>query len=307
MIKCPKEYKIPTNAWLRPIKVLIDEYNLEHPTNLFYETELIENKIKREKILVKVSKVTTLLNTTEQIYNSIKQSPHIVKIYCYLHCNENKTYLDANYKEVLGFCNSSHTDTNSQLISLEIMEKNYSSLRRYESTLKLDPMLVYLKYILLIQLELFNNYGFTHNDMHLGNVLVKKTANHFIFPFGSKTIDIITDKTLVLTDFEESIIISKKNRRVMLESNKCKYGRSLESNVYNTFAMCIELLKDENAKYGLSRKLKLNMNDKDSSTELLIAFCTESIDISRYKQLINKLVIDMIELLFKELFNIDLF
>ena len=66
MIKCPKEYKIPTNDWLIPIKVLIDEYNLENSKNLIYESELIEDEIKRERILVKVSKVDTLLNTTER-------------------------------------------------------------------------------------------------------------------------------------------------------------------------------------------------------------------------------------------------
>jgi hypothetical protein len=47
MIKCSKEYKIPTNDWLRPIKVLIDEYNLENTINLIYDSELIEDEIKR--------------------------------------------------------------------------------------------------------------------------------------------------------------------------------------------------------------------------------------------------------------------
>jgi hypothetical protein len=61
MIKCPKDYKIPTNDWLRPIKVLIDEYNLENSKNLIYDSELIEDEIKKERILVKVSKVDTLL------------------------------------------------------------------------------------------------------------------------------------------------------------------------------------------------------------------------------------------------------
>jgi len=231
MITCPKEYKIPTDTWLRPIKVLIDEYNLEHPSNLIYDTELIENKIKREKILVKLSKVDTLLNTTEEIYKYIKDSPHIVKIYCFLHCNEKKTYLDNNHKEILGFCNSNHVDEYNQLISLEIMKKYDSSLRKYEAKLNLNSMIIYLKYLLLIQIELFNKYGFTHNDIHLGNILVKKTQNTFNFLFGTNTIEIITDKTLVLTDFEESIIISKKTRKVILQSKKCKYGCSLESNI----------------------------------------------------------------------------
>ena len=122
MIKCPKEYKIPTNDWLIPIKVLIDEYNLENSKNLIYDSELIEDEIKREKILVKVSKVDTLLNTTEQLYKHIKDSEHVVKIYCFLHCNESKTYLNQHHKDTLGFCNSKHTDEDKQIISLEIMK-----------------------------------------------------------------------------------------------------------------------------------------------------------------------------------------
>lgn len=148
MIKCPKDYKIPTNDWLRPIKVLIDEYNLENSKNLIYESELIEDEIKRERILVKVSKVDTLLNTTEEIYRYIKDSEHIVKIYCFLHCNESKTYLNQHHKDTLGFCNSNHTDKDNQLISLEIMKRYSSSLRKYEGKLKLKPMIVYLKYLL---------------------------------------------------------------------------------------------------------------------------------------------------------------
>lgn len=307
MIKCPKEYKIPTNDWLRPIKILIDEYNLENPKNIIYESELIETEIKRENILVKVSKVDTLLNTTEEIYKYIKDSIHIVKIYCFLHCNENKTYLDNNHKDVLGFCNATHIDEDKQLISLEIMKKYNSSLKKYEEKLKLTPMIHYLKYLLLIQIDLFNNYGFTHNDIHLGNILVKKERENITYKFiiDDKEIEIITNKTLVLTDFEESLIISKKTRKIMLQADKCKYMNTLESNIYSTFSMMIELLKDDKEKYELSRILKKNTIDKNDSIELFVAFCNKSIDINKYKKRINKLILSIISLLFREMFNQD--
>lgn len=305
MIKCPKDYKITTNDWLRPIKVLIDEYNLENSKNLIYESELIEDEIKRERILVKVSKVDTLLNTTEEIYRYIKDSEHIVKIYCFLHCNESKTYLNQHHKDTLGFCNSNHTDKDNQLISLEIMKRYSSSLRKYEGKLKLKPMIIYLKYLLLIQIDLFNKYGFVHNDIHLGNILLKKEENPktFKFIFNDNEIEITTNKILVLTDFEESLIISKNNRNVMLQSNKCKYIDTLESNIYNTFSMAIELLESEKEKYDLSRILNKNTNDKNESTDLFVAFCNKTINIKEYKKRINKIVIDMIILLFKEMFN----
>jgi len=305
MIKCPKEYKIPTNDWLIPIKVLIDEYNLENSKNLIYESELIEDEIKRERILVKVSKVDTLLNTTEQLYKYIKDSEHVVKIYCFLHCNESKTYLNQHHKDTLGFCNSKHTDEDKQIISLEIMKKYSSSLRKYEGKLKLKTMIFYLKYLLFIQIELFNKYGFVHNDIHLGNILLKKEKDPvtFNFIFNNEDIEITTNKILVLTDFEESLIISKDNRKVMLQSDKCKYIDTLESNIYNTFSMAIELLESEKEKYDLSRILNKNTNDKNESTDLFVAFCNKTIKIKEYKKRINKIVIDIIILLFKEMFN----
>jgi hypothetical protein len=122
---------------------------------------------------------------------------------------------------------------------------------------------------------------------------------------NNKEIEIITDKTLVLTDFEESLIISKKTRKIMLQYDKCKYINTLESNIYNTFSMMIELLKNDKEKYELSRILKKNKLDKNDSIDLFIAFCNKSIDIHKYKERINKIINNIINLLFKEMFNQD--
>jgi len=152
---------------------------------------------------------------------------------------------------------------------------------------------------LLIQIELFNKYGFVHNDIHLGNILLKKEKDPvtFNFIFNNEDIEITTNKILVLTDFDESwqikifrflfdtilyykkskifynnesLIISKDNRKVMLQSDKCKYIDTLESNIYNTFSMAIELLESEKEKYDLSRILNKNTNDKNESCQIKI-------------------------------------
>ncbi len=166
-------------------------------------------------------------------------------------------------------------------------------------------MINYLKYLILIQIDLFNKYGFTHNDIHLGNILVKKETHHITYNFvlNDKDIQINTDKTLVLTDFEESVIISKKTRQVMLQSNKCTYLNTLESNIYNTFSMMIELLKDDQEKFDLSRILRKYMTDKDKSSDLFIAFCNKTINIDKYKKKINKHILEIINLLFKKMFK----
>jgi hypothetical protein len=71
----------------------------------------------------------------------------------------------------------------------------------------------------------------------------------------------------------------------MLQSDKCKYIDTLESNIYNTFSMAIELLKSEKEKYDLSRILNKNTNDKNESIELFVAFCNKTIALWAYTPL----------------------
>ena len=89
----------------------------------------------------------------------------------------------------------------------------------------------------------------------------------------------------------------------MLQSNKCTYLNTLESNIYNTFSMMIELLKDEQEKFDLSRILRKYMTDKDKSSDLFIAFCNKTINIDKYKRKINKHILEIINLLFKKMFK----
>ena len=56
----------------------------------------------------------------------------------------------------------------------------------------------------------------------------------------------------------------------MLQSDKCKYSNTLESNIYSTFSMMIELLKDDKEKYELSRILKKNTIDDNDSCQIKI-------------------------------------
>lgn len=67
--------------------------------------------------------------------------------------------------------------------------------------------------------------------------------------------------------------------------------------------MAVDLLESEKEKYDLSRILNKNTNDKNESIELFVAFCNKIINIKEYKKRINKIVIDIIISLFKEMFN----
>ena len=189
------------------------------------------------------------------------------------------------------------------------MRKYHSSLHKYENKLNLETMIHFLKYLLLIQLDLFTNYGFTHKDIHLGNILLlnlkKESKNKsFEFIFNNKKITFTTDILLVLTDFEESLIISNRTRKV-LQSSKCTYMNTLESNIYNTFEYSIELLNDEIQKHDLSRKLKKYKDDKVESTNLFTAFCNKTIKENEYKTRVIELVETIIIRLFNILFDVN--
>jgi hypothetical protein len=86
MTKCPKNYTIPTDKWLVPLNILVDEYNLDNDNRIIYDAKFIDNEIKKERVIVKVVKKNSFTdsNNTEAKYNFVKQSPHIAKTYCFI-------------------------------------------------------------------------------------------------------------------------------------------------------------------------------------------------------------------------------
>jgi hypothetical protein len=261
MTKCPKNYTIPTDKWLIPLNILVDEYNIDNPDRIIFDAKFIDNEIKKERVIVKVVKKNSFTdsNNTEAKYIFVKESPHIAKTYCFINCRENKTSLTNNYKDMIGFCNGNHDDKDNQLITLEIMRKYESSLKKYESSVNLKTVIHFTKYLLLLQLELFNTYGFVHNDIHLGNILIKKEKDTINFNHNGNKIKLKTDIKLLLTDFEYSLIlfysINPKIITFLKDAINRNYDYTLEKNIYNTFYCCLELLEDEKMKTKLHHLL----------------------------------------------------
>jgi hypothetical protein len=86
MNKCPKNYTIPTDKWLVPLNILVDEYNLDNDNRIIYDAKLIENEIKKERVIVKVVKKNSFTdsNNTEAKYFFVKESHHVAKTYCFI-------------------------------------------------------------------------------------------------------------------------------------------------------------------------------------------------------------------------------
>lgn len=320
-MKCPKEYKLPTKDWLVPLKILVDQYNVENSDTILFDSKLIESEIKKERVIVKIIKKTSFLKTNEELYNIIKKTPHIVKIYCFINCNEKKNVLTNNYKDTLGFCNGNHHDKDNQLITLEIMRRYESSLNKYNDSLNEKTMIHFLKYLLHIQLELFDTYGFVHNDMHLGNVLIRKLDKQtttIVFNYDKNKINFDTNIMLYIADFDYSLIlfnsINPKISNFLKNKDNRKYDYTLESNIYNTFYHCLNLLKDETLKTKLHHLLKdgkINDYTRDSYYEKtkknFSAYSSGEKPELNFKNITRILASDIISNLFRLLFKQSFF
>jgi len=280
-MKYPKNYLIPTNNWFKPLAVFHES------SNLIMESELT-NEIKKENVIVKVTKFENNNNLlkTEEIYNIIKESKHIVKIYCFINCNENK--------DILRFCTRDTINDDNIKINLEIMKKYKHSLNHYEKKCNLETVKIIIKYLLNMQYELYYKYGFIHNDIHLGNILIEKTDDHvtnfisYDLDLPSEIIDTIQVKistkfNLYLTDFEYSLVLKKSLYPEIMtffkDKSNIKKDNTLSRNLYNTFEACLELIEDDTLRYNLVKKYQ--DYGKDAYVELVRTRVLESQDFTK--------------------------
>lgn len=263
MEKTLKNYLIPTNNWLRPIKLLA------RTSNQIFDAELIESEIKKNRVIVKVTKTSSIYSHTEFVYSIIGKSPYVVKIHQFITCYEDPITLNADYKNAVGFCEGgpvseltklTSKSKSNQMIHLELMARYRGSLNEYIEELSINKMISLLRQAICIQLDLFCTYGFVHGDIHPGNLLIEKTdETHAEFSFcgNDKRIDIVTK--LYLTDFEHSIIYSQKvnpNIKVFMSNPKVlTFSNTIGFNLINTFTEFIRLLRDVNLQHELSGKL----------------------------------------------------
>ena len=163
-LKCPyddinKNYIIPTKSWLKALKELNTEDISTHGKIIV--SELLE----KEKVLVKVTdkKIAKL----RDINRVIKGLPNLVYTYCVIFCND---YLSVILKNKQ-FCNLKDTKYS---VTLEIMKYyNENSLSKINNiNIKLFKLI--LNQLVFAQINLFIKTGYTHCDIHPGNILIHK-------------------------------------------------------------------------------------------------------------------------------------
>ena len=310
-----KEYIIPTLKWYKPLKELMYYRNRSyHYSQLKYSIDAIYKKIRNEKIIIKITHNDILLNTQEYIYKQINKSPYIIKYYCFLHYNKYNIDMTEDQKQLIGI--------KGEMVSFDIIKK-YNSLKILVNTLNMRQMIKYLKLLLLVQIELFIKYNFIHGNIHNGNIYItklkkEKTCN---FYFNKIKVKIKTDTLLQLGDFDGSVLINQ------LSIDKCDYHNTLESNIYKTFYCFIELLKNNNDKNRILRILNADRKDRDTieikqnSINYFISYYnsiyrietnskiqnTWFMTLDKYKRSVLERSIEIIEILFEELFYISFY
>lgn len=249
-----------------------------------FNNNLIIDKIKKGAIIIKIINGNLLNN--KLIYNIINGSQYIIKIYDFI--NED------NY-------------------TLEIMQKYNNTLNMYDKSLEstknnLEFIEHILRYLLLIQLELFNNYGFIHNNIKSTNIIIienyKFVDNIFYVHNNLNPQKIVSKYKLLLTDFEDSqILLRYINPNIInFYNNKSNiiFDNCLEYNIINTFYCCIELLKD-NIIYN---KILDEYNiDKKYPVKILSSYSRKEINELRFKETVLTNCISIISYLFENLFN----
>ena len=269
-----KAYVIPTNDWLKPIEPII--------TDSVEATMILAKLIDKEKVLVRITNNSS--NKLKIISSNLSEIPNFPYVYCVITCNENIDILDANYiindKPAKGFCNGKSDDGKITLEIMKYYKKNYIK-KFYDNKLDIIDVKHLLDQAISAQLLAFEKFGFVHNDIHLGNIIINKEDFEYNYNFktlsamGSlfyKTISGKNNFKIYIVDFGNSEFLLPEYRSLYIDDYydekfkpKRKYREkenTLPQNIYTTILTFLELNKNF-AKY---KKIMENHMSYDNPT-----------------------------------------
>jgi hypothetical protein len=156
-------------------------------------------------IVIKIGKVNKTIETeynTGKILENAKIIGYI-NFMCIFHCYDN-TFENIKKKQLKKIC--SGEKTNDQQKSVLIMPFiQYGSIKNFNWTNdNFDILKSVLQQIIMSSLTAYEKCGFIHNDLHLDNVLLKKTKKDVI-SYDKKDIKTCGYK-IVIMDFDRSFI-----------------------------------------------------------------------------------------------------
>jgi len=237
---CKKKYKkyiIPTKDWLEPLKEL-ELADISTRGKLF-----LSELLSQERILVKVTLGRN--HDLKRINNSLKMLPNTVYTYCTFFCNDDINEILDNKS----FCNS-----NGKKVTLELMYYyKRGSLTKFNNSKDIKEVKNILKQIILCQLNIFKKLKLTHNDIHLGNILIQKykTAKTLNYQYINEII--INKFEYILNDYDMMISFNINDIKKFKDTFKIDdyLSFSLTSNIIITLNVIKKLLKNKYNKFEI--------------------------------------------------------
>lgn len=267
VLQCPnidkvKEFIIPTKEWLVPIEKLMMKNNMNTRGKLY-----VANLMNEGRIIVKLTNNSSKNMQRKNINDNLYGFPNIIRTYCTFLCKDDLLLIEKNKQ----FCNNSK---NGAIYTLELMKRHSKTLK----TMKLNIQLFKIAFFQLIfaQFNIFSKYGYTHNDIHLGNIFIdkKKEKKQFVYKYflpkyfideqkKNDKCEIETDMEFIIFDFDDIVIIDDK---FIKESEDEVFNSvSLYRNIKATIVMLINILDDERIKNKFNKiyeKYYLNLDEK---------------------------------------------
>lgn len=242
LLKCPyddslKEYIIPNNTWIDPI----------------FENVLYKFKCKNIKKLINsrkiLAKITPFRNNKLVEFNYFcKNMPNIVKTYETIKTNSN-------------FICENDTKENYH-ITIELMKKYNGGTFNELDYITIKQFKKMLLQLVLCQLNIFGKNGYTHNNIHKGNILIHKyhKAKELTYKFTNSEFlpkKIKSQYEFILSDYND--FVSFRDKKNQFKKQKL-YKYSLLNNLVKTIKMLINMLNNSEKK--LIKKKFNNINNK---------------------------------------------
>lgn len=225
-INCPternKNYFIPTKDWLIPTAELITFDNKSRGLII------VSNLLKKKKIIVKVTKGRNdkLLEYPELL----NDMPNMATTYCSFSCADDfdKNKIIAN-KE---FCKNKESRS---IVTLELIKYYREGSLNNLKQISYETYKNIVKQLLFTQLNIFNKEGFTHNDVHLGNILVYTHKDDTELKYTNINKTIITQKEYKLVDYDKIQSFKVKDMFNTLNDINIEPSKKIKSNNYNIY------------------------------------------------------------------------
>lgn len=185
---------------------------IEAIINTYNTYNIINNTSRHNNIVIKIGNTNRTIEKEYKIGNALEKThiPGFIKYMCLFNCFDN-TYYNINEHIKQPLCSAPHTKDNEKVVLImpyiaEGSVKNFNWTLQHSNILK-----SVLSQTVMSLFLAYHTIGFLHNDIHLDNILIKKTKKtHISYEYDNIIIPSYGYKIVIL-DFDSSMINVNKD------------------------------------------------------------------------------------------------